>query len=477
MSGADPLETLQVEASCSVCLEYLQDPVIIECGHNFCRRCITRWWAELARDFPCPVCRKTSRHRALRPNRQLGNMVEAARQLRGAKRKAREESRCQAHGQALARFCRDDQAPVCLLCEISHAHRAHALVPLDDAALEYKEKLQRCLEPLERKLEAVAGCRAREEKKPSELKRKVALRRERITQEFEELHQLLEEEERLLLRRLEEEEREILQRLQANLARLSEQRRVLAALVAELEEKCLQSGAEMLKDIKDTLARCEAAAAPVEEPVSVPIELEKNFCSFPRQYFTLRKITRRLIGEVTLDPDTAHPNLVLSEDRKSVRFVEVRPRDLPDTPRRFTIYPCVLAAQGFTSGRHYWEVEVGDKTHWALGVCKDSVSRKGELTPLPETGYWRVRLWNGDKYAATTTPFTPLTVRVKPKRVGVFVDYEAGKVAFYNVTDRSHIYTFTDTFTEKIWPLFYPGIRAGRKNAAPLVIRSPTDWE
>ncbi|XP_049648897.1 E3 ubiquitin-protein ligase TRIM39 [Accipiter gentilis] len=477
MSGADPLETLQVEASCSVCLEYLQDPVIIECGHNFCRRCITRWWAELARDFPCPVCRKTSRHRALRPNRQLGNMVEAARQLRGAKRKAREESRCQAHGQALARFCRDDQAPVCLLCEISHAHRAHALVPLDDAALEYKEKLQRCLEPLERKLEAVAGCRAREEKKPSELKRKVALRRERITQEFEELHQLLEEEERLLLRRLEEEEREILQRLQANLAQLGEQRRVLAALVAELEEKCLQSGAEMLKDIKDTLARCEAAAAPVEEPVSVPIELEKNFCSFPRQYFTLRKITRRLIGEVTLDPDTAHPNLVLSEDRKSVRFVEVRPRDLPDTPRRFTIYPCVLAAQGFTSGRHYWEVEVGDKTHWALGVCKDSVSRKGELTPLPETGYWRVRLWNGDKYAATTTPFTPLTVRVKPKRVGVFVDYEAGKVAFYNVTDRSHIYTFTDTFTEKIWPLFYPGIRAGRKNAAPLVIRSPTDWE
>ncbi|XP_074786631.1 E3 ubiquitin-protein ligase TRIM39-like [Athene noctua] len=476
---ADPLETLRVEASCSVCLEYLQDPVIIECGHNFCRRCITRWWAELARDFPCPVCRKTSRHRALRPNRQLGNMVEAARQLRGAKRKARgeEESRCQAHGQALARFCREDQAPVCLLCEISHAHRAHALVSLDDAALEYKEKLQRCLEPLERKLEAVAGCRAREEKKPSELKRKVALRRERIAREFEELHQLLEEEERLLLRRLEEEEREILQRVQANLARLGEQRRVLAALVAELEEKCLQSGAEMLKDIKDTLARCEAAAAPLEEPISIPIELEKNFGSFPRQYFTLRKITRRLIGEVTLDPDTAHPNLVLSEDRKSVRFVDVRPRDLPDTPRRFTIYPCVLGAQGFTSGRHYWEVEVGDKTHWALGVCKDSVSRKGELTPLPETGYWRVRLWNGDKYAATTTPFTPLTLRVKPKRVGVFVDYEAGQVAFYNVTDRSHIYTFNDTFTEKIWPLFYPGIRAGRKNAAPLVIRSPTDWE
>lgn len=302
------------------------------------------------------------------------------------------------------------------------------------------------------------------------------MRRERIAREFQELHQLLEEEERLLLGRLEEEEREILQRLQANLALLGEQRRALGALVAELEEKCLQPGAEMLKDIKDTLARCEAAAAGAE-PVSVPSELEKNFGGFPRQYFALRKITRRLLGDITLDPSTAHPNLLLSSDLKSVRFVASRPRELPPTPRRFTLYPCVLGAQGFTSGRHYWEVEVGDKTHWALGVCKDSVSRQGDPPPFPEAGYWRVRLWNGDNYAATTHPFTPLSLRVKPKRVGVFVDYEEGEVAFYNVTDRSHIYTFSATFTEKIWPLFYPGLRAGRKNAAPLVIRSPTDWE
>uniref|UniRef100_A0A672U0B2 Uncharacterized protein n=1 Tax=Strigops habroptila TaxID=2489341 RepID=A0A672U0B2_STRHB len=130
-----PIET---PIHCSVCLEYLQDPVLLECGHNFCRGCITRWWAELLRDFPCPVCRKTCRRRALRPNRQLGNLVEAARKLRGAKRKAAEGTRCPLHGQALARFCRDDQAPVCLLCEISHRHRAHVLVPLEAAAGEYK---------------------------------------------------------------------------------------------------------------------------------------------------------------------------------------------------------------------------------------------------------------------------------------------------------------------------------------------------
>uniref|UniRef100_A0A670ZF24 B30.2/SPRY domain-containing protein n=1 Tax=Pseudonaja textilis TaxID=8673 RepID=A0A670ZF24_PSETE len=318
-----------------------------------------------------------------------------------------------------------------------------------------------------------SGLKKKKKKDP----RKVEDRRQLIINEFEELHLFLADEQDILMQRLENEEREILQKLKENVTELSEQRFALNSLITEIEEKCLQSGMDMLK----YLEKCEAEA---QGSSQVSIELEKNFYSFPRQYFVLRKIIKSLTGELrlclrylTLDPETAHPNLVISEDRKSVKFVEQRLRDLPDSPKRFTIYPCVLATVGFTSGRHYWEVEVGEKTHWALGVCKNSVSRKGETTSLPETGYWRVRLFNGDKYAATTTPFTPLHIAVKPKRVGVFLDYEAGKLSFYNVTDRSHMYTFTDIFTEKLWPFFYPGIRAGRKNAAPLILRPPTDWE
>nr|XP_020667952.1 E3 ubiquitin-protein ligase TRIM39-like isoform X1 [Pogona vitticeps]XP_020667953.1 E3 ubiquitin-protein ligase TRIM39-like isoform X1 [Pogona vitticeps] len=476
MATTNPLESLQVEASCSVCLEYLKDPVIIDCGHNFCRVCITRWWEDLNRDFPCPVCRKTSRHRSLKPNRQLGNMVEIAKQLQITnKRKIRDENLCEKHNEVLRLFCKEDQEAVCLVCEISHEHRSHTVVSLDDASQEYKEKMQKCLEPLERKLRKIAYCKAQEEKKPGVLKRKVEDRRQLIIREFEELHLFLTAEQEVLIRHLENEEKEILQKLKENVAKLSEQRAALNSLITEIEEKCLQSGMEMLKDVKNTLERCEEVQE--EEPSLVSTELEKNFCNFPRQYFVLRKIIKRLTGDLTLDPETAHPNLVLSEDRKSVKFVKQRLRDLTDSPRRFTIYPCVLATEGFTSGRHYWEVEVGEKTHWALGVCNDSVSRKGETTSLPETGYWRVRLFNGDKYAATTTPFTPLNISTKPKRVGVFLDYEAGRLSFYNVTDRSHMYTFADTFTEKLWPFFYPGIRAGRKNAAPLIIRPPTDWE
>ncbi|XP_039217071.1 E3 ubiquitin-protein ligase TRIM39-like isoform X2 [Crotalus tigris] len=476
MATTNPLETLQVEASCSVCLEYLKDPVIIDCGHNFCRVCITRWWEDLNRDFPCPVCRKTFRHRSLKPNRQLGNMVEIAKQLQVTnKRKIRDENLCEKHNEVLRLFCKEDQEAVCLACEISHEHRSHTVVSLDDASQEYKEKMQKCLEPLEKKLQEIAHCKSREEKKAGELKRKVEDRRQLIISEFEELHLFLAEEQEILMQRLENEEKEILQKLKENVAELSEQRIALNSLITEIEEKCLQSGMDMLKDVRSTFERCEEAQA--HESSQVSVELEKNFYNFPRQYFVLRKIIKRLTGDLTLDPETAHPNLLLSEDRRSVKFVEQRLRDLPDSPKRFTIYPCVLATEGFISGRHYWEVEVGEKTHWALGVCKDSVSRKGETTSVPETGYWRVRLLNGEKYAATTTPFTPLHITIKPKRVGVFLDYEAGKLSFYNVTDRSHMYTFTDTFTEKLWPFFYPGIRAGRKNAAPLVLRPPTDWE
>ncbi|XP_026519624.1 butyrophilin subfamily 1 member A1-like [Terrapene carolina triunguis] len=173
-------------------------------------------------------------------------------------------------------------------------------------------------------------------------------------------------------------------------------------------------------------------------------------------------------GDITLDPDTAHPELVLSEDRKRVRCGDTR-QDLPDNPERFDKYPEVLGAEGFAGGRHYWEVEVGDKTGWTLGVCRESVSRKGESTYSPGKGYWAVWLRDGG-YKALTSPSTPLPVSVRPSRVGIFLDYEAGEVSFYNMTDRSHLFTFTGTFSGTLRPYFSPCNNAGGTNPAPLII-------
>ncbi|XP_037770751.1 butyrophilin subfamily 1 member A1-like [Chelonia mydas] len=172
--------------------------------------------------------------------------------------------------------------------------------------------------------------------------------------------------------------------------------------------------------------------------------------------------------DVTLDPDTANPWLVLSEDRKCVRDGDTR-QDLPDKPERFDPCPSVLGAEGFTGGRRYWEVGVGDKTEWDVGICRESVRRKGWVTLSPKDGFWVVRLGDGG-YKALTSPRTPLPVSVRPGRVGIFLDYGAGEVSFYNVTDGSHLFTFTDTFSGTLRPYFYTGLNAGGRNAAPLII-------
>ncbi|KAG6921103.1 tripartite motif-containing 39, partial [Chelydra serpentina] len=152
------------------------------------------------------------------------------------------------------------------------------------------------------------------------------------------------------------------------------------------------------------------------------------------------------------DPDMANPDLVLSEDRKRGRHGDTR-QDLPDNPERFDYCVCVLGTEGFVGGRRYWEVEVGEKPEWDLGVCRESVSRKGKVTLTPRNGYWAV--WRrGGGYKACTSSLTPLPVSVRPGRVGIFLDYEAGEVSFYNVTDRSHLFTFTDTFSGTLRPYF-----------------------
>ncbi len=174
--------------------------------------------------------------------------------------------------------------------------------------------------------------------------------------------------------------------------------------------------------------------------------------------------------DVTLDPDTAHPKLILSDDGKQVRCGDIEQK-LPDKPERFDPCPCVLGKEGFSSGRFYFEVQVKGKTEWDLGVVRESINRKGTITASPSNGCWSVWLRNGDEYDACDDSPVSLSLKVKPQRVGVFVDYEEGLVSFYDVESSSHIYSFTaQSFTEKLYPYFSPCPNDGGKNSSPLII-------
>lgn len=175
--------------------------------------------------------------------------------------------------------------------------------------------------------------------------------------------------------------------------------------------------------------------------------------------------------DVNLNPRTAHAYLYISEDRKEVRHAN-KQQEVPENPKRFDRVANVMSKEAFSYGRHLWEVEVGDKTDWDLGVARQSVNRKGKFTICPANGFWTLSLKNGTQYVANTIPSTSFSLSHKPKRVSIYLDYEGGRVSFYCLDTGTHIYTFKDTFTDKLHPIFSPGRPHGEKNTAPLIISS-----
>lgn len=158
---------------------------------------------------------------------------------------------------------------------------------------------------------------------------------------------------------------------------------------------------------------------------------------------------------MVLDPETAHPELFLSEDRRSV--LRGPRQSLPDTPARFDCRPCVLGAPSFSAGRHCWEVEVEHVMGWSVGVCAEGAERRGEAPLAPQHGFWTLEMFEG-RYRALSSPDRVLPVRERLRRVAVFLDYEAGDVSFYNTRDRSHLYTCPRVpFSGPLRPLFRLG--------------------
>ncbi|XP_078542621.1 E3 ubiquitin-protein ligase TRIM39-like [Lissotriton helveticus] len=429
MAAAAQVRNLKDEATCSICLEYFTDPVIIDCGHNFCRSCITQSWEGRDGNFPCPQCREISTGRSLRPNRQLGNMVEMVKQLHLPPVEPPQENLCVKHEEKLRLFCDEDQRVICVVCRESKAHKSHSVSPIEEAAEEYKVKLQDWLCPLRKEMGYILESKLGEEEQYHTLRNKVRAEKQKIETEVEQLRQLLRDKEQTLNQRLEEMEKRITMEENANISRLSNQITSLNALITDLEKKCEESALDLLKDVRGTLGRCE------EVKFQVPENIKKY------------KVM------VTLDPDTAHPQLRLSEGERRVRWTGIA-QPLMDTPKRFTSWPCVLGSEGFTSGRHYWEVQLLQEGGLTVGVAAESVERKGQITWSPEGGVWAVERWKG-QYRALTSPETPLSPREEPLKLGVYLDYKGGRLSLYNADSMELLYTFPRTpFTHRLFPFF-----------------------
>ncbi|CAM2101732.1 unnamed protein product [Caretta caretta] len=329
----------------------------------------------------CKEFAQAPRHGDDKPQGQPGSRADEAEKIHLEVGEEPEvEWECGEHQAVLDLFCTEDQALICVSCRDCQAHRTHTVVPIEEAAQEYKRKLHTVVELLKKQTEEAWELKYHEGKKTANWKEKTHYQRMCIEIEFEKLHEFLNEEEERLLRKLRKEEKETLKQLHGNIIKLSEQSSSLQKLITEIEEKCQQPAAVLLKDVKDTLTRSENIQ--VQEPEAVFTEL-KNVYNIPS--IDIIDILRKFKVDVTLDPDTAHPNLVLSEDRRSVTHRGMR-QELPSNPERFDPYIMVLGSRRFTSGRCYWEVEVGDKTLLLSLHCKPGGARAVPLV-LPSALY------------------------------------------------------------------------------------------
>ncbi|XP_042202697.1 zinc-binding protein A33-like, partial [Callorhinchus milii] len=182
-----------------------------------------------------------------------------------------------------------------------------------------------------------------------------------------------------------------------------------------------------------------------------------------------RNWLRRCVADVTLDPQTAHPKLTVTEDLKRVSLLDT-PQKRDDNESRFDVSICILGSNGFTSGRHYWEVQVANQTEWAVGVARVSVNRKRRTAVVPEEGYWAVTLTYRGEYEALTNGRTTLPVTQRFEKLGVYLDCEIGRVSFYNADNASHLHTFYSVFTEIVYPYFRPGLSDDGESSGMLEI-------
>lgn len=156
---------------------------------------------------------------------------------------------------------------------------------------------------------------------------------------------------------------------------------------------------------------------------------------------------------MTLDPNTAHPCLILSDDLTSLHYTK-ESSGCPDNPERFHISAEVVSMSALGSGSHHWVVETGSNQDWLLGVASLSVPRNAETSARPENGFWTLCFREGE-FRAMTSPPTVLDVTGPLEQIKVQLDYNKGRLSFFDHADDTLIYAFTHTFTEPLLPYFY----------------------
>ncbi|XP_016306777.1 nuclear factor 7, ovary-like [Sinocyclocheilus anshuiensis] len=398
------MESLSVEElSCPVCCEVFRSPVFLSCSHSVCKDCLQHFWRS-KRTRECPVCRRRSSKTDPPGNLVLKNLCESFLNV---------EEVCDLHGEKLKLFCVEDKESVCLVCRDSEKHKWHKFRTISELLPSYKEELSIKLKSLQEKLKHTEEVKGECEEAVQHIQTQAQHTERRINEELKKLHQFLIDEKEALITALWEEEEQKIQMMKQKLEEMNTQISALSDTIKHIEEQMKAKDATFL----NVESRGHVLAAPV-----------------------------------ILDPNTAHPELTLSDDLTGLTW-STDTHACPANPERFDVYPCVLGSEGFTSGTHCWDVEVGNNTHWTVGITTASNPRKGFTFFGKDV--WCV-WYKNNKYFSyyQDQAYTPISVKEKLQRVRVLLDWDGGKVSFSDPVTDTHLCSLTINFTERLFPFF-----------------------
>uniref|UniRef100_A0AAR2LE01 Uncharacterized protein n=1 Tax=Pygocentrus nattereri TaxID=42514 RepID=A0AAR2LE01_PYGNA len=450
MAARNPLS--EEDFSCPVCCDIFRDPVLLSCSHSVCKTCLQQFW-ETKGSRECPVCRRRSSKEYLPINLALKNLCESFLESRSQRSSAGSEGLCVLHNEKLKLFCLDDQQPVCVVCQTSKKHRNHKFCPVDEAVTEFKDKLKSALEPLQKNLRVLEEVKRDYDQTAAHIKTQAQHTERQIKEEFEKLHQFLRDEEAARIAALKEEEKQKSQMMSRKIEEMTGEISALSDTIRNIEKEMEAEDVLFLQNFKSTEKQAQLTPKDPEKTSGALINVGKHLSNLKfRVWENMQEVLQ--YTPVTLDPNTAHPHLHLSEDFTAVENTNQR-SSLPHNPERFDWYGCVLGSEGFNSGIHCWDVQVGDSDNWSLGVITESVTRKGFSF---SGSVWRLNYnKSSDKIriCCTGQPDLSLPSNRKLQRVRVQLDWDRGKVTFTDLLTNTHLRTITHTFTQRVLPFFY----------------------
>ncbi|NXX12850.1 TRI35 protein, partial [Podargus strigoides] len=466
--ASDTTATFKEELLCPICYEPFREAITLSCGHNFCKGCVSRSWEH--RQHVCPVCKENSSLDDLRVNHTLNNLVEMI--LKEEKqRQDRETALCPLHHEEAKLFCLEDKELVCFVCQSSKQHEGHKLRPVQETAADFRAKLKNMETSLRDKAKDFGTVQRSYESISKHNKAEAARLEAQIGKEFEKLHEFLRGEEKALLAQLQEERQRKHSLIESKMKQLAEEGRALLNEAHQLQVDLKENDCTFLMvkpcEVSPSLIACTA-----EEPEAVPSGMVLDVAKYlgSLQYNVWKKMLDIItVVPFSFDPNSAACYISVSEDLTSITNGGYKM--LVENPERFTSAPCILGSQGFSTGFHTWEVDLGGITNWRVGVARPSNGTQWTFHHDARSGFWFIYHLpgkDGEMCRASNTLRSEAALG-DVRLIRVELDCDEGEVSFYDVDRKTHIYTFHEKFGGTVFPYFYVG--AAPVGAPPGTLR------